>query len=65
MMQFLDEILKQLGNHSSQTAVAGGAVTSPIWLPWLQQTSELAALILPIAGCAYFIVQVYIALRKK
>ena len=38
--------------------VAAGMVTSPIWLPGLQQVSEIAALIVPILGAVWLLVQI-------
>lgn len=40
------------------TAVAASAVTSPIWLPWLQTASEVAAIVAPILGLIWLIVQI-------
>lgn len=42
----------------STDVVAASAVASPIWLPWLQQTSEVAGLLVPILGAAWLIVQI-------
>ena len=36
--------------EKTTTAVAAGAVSSPIWLPSLADISQTAALLLPIAG---------------
>ncbi len=41
------------------------ALASPIWLPWLQTVSELAALLLPIAGLVWIKIQAYYFLRGK
>lgn len=34
------------------------AIASPIWLPALHQFSEVAALLLPIAGVIWLVVQI-------
>lgn len=38
--------------------VAAGAVTSPMWYEALKHTSETAALLLPIAGTVWIVVQI-------
>lgn len=43
---------------NSNNFIAGAAVTSPAWLPILQHFSELSALLLPIVGCAWLIIQI-------
>lgn len=45
--------------------VAGAAVASPIWLPWLQQTSEIAGLLVPILGVIWLAVQIFGYLKRK
>lgn len=51
----------------STDVVAGAAVASPIWLPWLQQTSEVAALLVPIFGVIWLVIQIvgYLSRREK
>lgn len=46
-------------NENYTSAVAGAAVTSPWWLPVLQHWSELSALLLPIAGLTWLLVQIF------
>ncbi|MBD9511927.1 hypothetical protein IB265_34830 [Ensifer sp. ENS10] len=41
------------------TAVAASAVTTPIWLPWLQTASETAATIAPILGLVWLLIQIF------
>ncbi|RVM38307.1 hypothetical protein [Sinorhizobium meliloti] len=41
------------------TAVAASAVTTPIWLPWLQIASETAAMIAPILGLVWLLIQIF------
>ena len=40
--------------------VATGAVASPVWLPWLMETSQVAGLLLPIFGVIWLLVQITI-----
>lgn len=40
-------------------SVGVSAVTSPAWLPWLQNVSEVAAMLAPILGAIWLIVQIY------
>lgn len=40
--------------------VAAGAVMSPWWLPSLAEVSETAALLLPIAGLLWIVIQVLV-----
>jgi len=39
-------------------AIAAGAAVSPWWLPSLADVSQTAALLLPVLGCAWLIVQI-------
>jgi hypothetical protein len=38
--------------------IAAAAATSPWWLPWFRETSEIAALIVPILGVIWLAVQI-------
>lgn len=49
----------------STDVVAGAAVMSPIWLPWLQQTSEIAGLLVPILGAVWLLVQILGYIKRK
>ncbi|RVH83132.1 hypothetical protein CN074_25150 [Sinorhizobium medicae] len=40
------------------TAVAASAVATPVWLPWLFSASEVAAVIAPILGVVWLLVQI-------
>ena len=44
---------------SATAVVATSAVTSPVWLPWLQAVSQAAALIAPILGATWLLVQIW------
>jgi Na+/alanine symporter len=45
--------------------VAVSAVTSPVWLPGLQQLSELSGLVVPILGAIWLIIQIVGYLHSK
>lgn len=49
------------------TTVASAAVTSPFWLPSLKEVSDVAALMLPILGALWLVVQIggYIIRYRK
>lgn len=52
---------EQTGNsqlENATTVIAGGAVVSPVWLPWLQTASETAATIAPVLGGIWLTVQI-------
>jgi hypothetical protein len=38
--------------------IAAGAVASPWWLPSLEGISQVAALLLPVIGCAWLLLQI-------
>ncbi|WP_085025252.1 hypothetical protein [Ensifer aridi] len=40
------------------TAVAASAVATPVWLPWLYSASETAAVVAPILGVIWLLVQI-------
>lgn len=44
-------------DHVTNTIAAGAAI-SPLWLPSLAQVSQGAALLLPVLGCTYLILQI-------
>lgn len=43
---------------NTTTTVAAAAVTSPFWFHWLQTASEAAAIVTPILGAIWLIVQI-------
>lgn len=47
------------------TAVATASVAAPVWLPWLKTVSDLAALLLPIFGVAWLIVQIVSKMMRE
>jgi len=47
------------------TGVAAGSLASPFWLPWLQTVSDVAALLLPIFGLIWLVVQILTRLLRK
>jgi len=42
--------------------IAASAVVSPWWMPSLADVSQTAGLLLPILGCAYLLVQLFMKL---
>ncbi|UFS67872.1 hypothetical protein LO749_20800 [Paracoccus denitrificans] len=48
---------KELVDGAS-ASISSAALTSPFWLPALKNTSEIAALLTPILGGAWLIVQI-------
>lgn len=46
-------------------AIAAGAAVSPWWLPSLADISQSAALMLPILGCAWLLVQIVTRITRK
>jgi hypothetical protein len=49
----------------STDTVAAAAVVSPFWLPILQDVSGIAALIVPILGAIWLVVQIVGYFRRK
>lgn len=47
--------------------VAVSAISSPAWLPILQQYSEIAGLIVPVLGVIWLVIQIvgYLLARRK
>lgn len=45
--------------------VAAAGVTSPFWLPPLATVSEVAALVLPIIGVVWLLIQMYSHIKKN
>ncbi|WP_179295900.1 hypothetical protein [Mesorhizobium sp. WSM4312] len=50
--------------ESTTAAVAVSAVASPVWLPWLHAASDGAALIAPILGTIWLVVQIGSKVRE-
>lgn len=46
------------------SAGALGAIASPLWLPTLQGVSDMAAMILPILGVLWLLVQITLRLLR-
>ncbi len=45
-------------NNTMNNGIAGAAIISPVWLPSLAAASEMAALLLPIAGLVWLVIQI-------
>lgn len=41
------------------TGAAAGAIASPLWLPYVQKISEISAVIAPILGVLWLLVQIW------
>ena len=50
--------------ETTNATIATAAVVSPFWLPWLQSASEFAAMLAPILGAIWFMVQIYAKIRE-
>lgn len=48
---------------NTTNAVAATAVSIPVWLPWLQTTSEIAATVAPILGAVWLVVQIWAKIK--
>lgn len=48
---------------NTTAAVAVSAVSSPVWLPWLHMASDGAALIAPLLGTVWLVVQIVAKVR--
>ena len=57
MILYGPDIRTQMDTFNNGSAVA--AVTSPIWLPWLEAASQIAAIVAPILGVAWLAVQIW------
>jgi hypothetical protein len=49
---------------NTTAAIAAGAVASPVWLPWLEAASSTAAMIAPILGTVWLVVQIVAKVRE-
>jgi len=62
-------MIRQLADAFFQTpntnVVAVGAVVSPFWMPYLQTSSDIATLLLPVAGLVWLIIQMVVFVRKN
>lgn len=61
-------LVGQTPTETSTTAIAAGAVTSPVWLMSLNDASGYAAMWAPILGVIWLIVQIVsklLEIRKK
>lgn len=58
-MNFLHQIKAAVMSDSFTNTTAIFAVISPLWLEWLQDISQVAALLLPVAGLAWLVIQAW------
>jgi len=48
----------ETGAEKAGAAISVGMITTPIWLQYLQSVSQVAALLAPILGCIYLLMQI-------
>lgn len=58
MAPLLSQSQREIMDHAT-TAVSVSAVSSPVWLPWLYTASEIAAILAPILGLLWLVVQIW------
>lgn len=46
-------------------AVAASAATSPVWMPFVKEVSDVAAMLLPIAGLTWLVIQMVFFIKDK
>lgn len=51
-------------NDTLTTYTAAGAITSPVWLPYLHQISVVAAELAPIVGVLWLLIRIYISIHE-
>lgn len=62
MIQILSQLtLKQGFNHT----VTAGTISLPLWLYYLGQISDVAALLAPIVGVSWVGLQIYFAIKDR
>lgn len=54
---------REIVDHSTNGA-AVAMITSPIWLSWLQSASEIAAIVAPILGVIWLLVQIWAKIQS-
>ena len=52
------------GTDAANMVVAVGAATSPWWLPLLRESSEIAAMVVPILGVMWLLLQIVLRLHS-
>jgi hypothetical protein len=50
---------------NATTAAAGAALSSPFWLPVLEDLSSASALLLPVLGAIWLIVQIMVKMIDR
>lgn len=61
---FLSKLKAFFASDAMTGGVAIAAVISPAWLPMLTDVSTYAALLMPIFGVTWLVVQIYAKLRE-
>jgi hypothetical protein len=49
-------------NEKASAAVAATMISVPLWKQWLSGVSEIAALVAPLLGCFFLVLQIVIKL---
>lgn len=49
---------------NATNVLSAGAVISPFWLPVLEQTSGFAALLAPILGAIWLVIQIWAKIKE-
>lgn len=57
-LQHLQQFLPQNKFELVSDTISVAALGSPVWLPWLKEMSEIAALWLPILGAVWLLTQI-------
>jgi hypothetical protein len=63
----LIETTAQVISDRATTGIAMASIASPLWLPSIKQVSDAAALVMPILGVTWLVVQIVakiVELRK-
>ena len=54
----ISHMTDQIITTKTTTVIAAGAVGLPWWMPWLEEGSRVAALVVPILGALWLMLQI-------
>lgn len=57
-MTIIQDIVGNTMTDHTTAGVAAGAIASPVWLPLLQDASNVAAVVAPLLGAVWLVVQI-------
>lgn len=60
-----DQVVALMTSETANKVTAVAAVSSPWWLPPLQDVSQIAAMLLPIGGLILVGVQIYVKIKYR